>query len=84
LPDGAACRFDPELHDGPDRVESAGERAARVQVAREVCVACPVLEECLDYVVRVRPERGVWGGFTAAEHDAVAAVTDDEPFGEVA
>lgn len=67
LPDAAGCRFDPELHDGPDRIESAAERAAREQVARDVCAACPVRAECLDYAVRVRPVRGVWAGFTPAQ-----------------
>ena len=66
--DGAHCLFDPELHDGPaDGVESVQERAAREQVAREVCGSCPVWEQCIDYAVRVRPERGVWAGFTAVE-----------------
>jgi hypothetical protein len=67
LPEEAACWFDPELHDGPDRTESAGERAAREAVAVEVCVGCPARSDCLDYAARVCPERGVWAGFPASE-----------------
>jgi hypothetical protein len=85
LPDGAACRFDPELHDGRDRVESPQERGAREQVAREVCRACPVWDACLEYAVGVSPERGVWAGFTVAQLGALMDQADTpELFGEVA
>ncbi|MFC4910923.1 WhiB family transcriptional regulator [Actinomadura gamaensis] len=67
LADQVACRFDPELHDGPE--PQAGEspewRAAREEVARQVCAECPLrTTSCLAYVRRVRPKRGVWAGLT--------------------
>lgn len=64
---GAQCRFDPELHTGPDGYESASERAARELVAAEVCQSCPLRAECLELALQMRPESGVWAGFTAAE-----------------
>lgn len=72
--DGSQCRFDPVLHDGPAdaEAESPEERAAREQVATEVCAACPVWESCLAYVLRTRPARGVWAGLTAAEMAVLA------------
>ncbi|MFI6907322.1 WhiB family transcriptional regulator [Nonomuraea sp. NPDC050394] len=73
----AACTADPELHTGPDAFdeEPAEERAAREQVAREVCAECPVRVSCLFYALDARPEAGVWAGLTAEE---IAAMTAPE------
>ncbi len=71
----AECVFDPELHDGPDprtTIEPTEARAAREDVAKEVCASCPVRAMCHEYAARIRPERGVWAGRTAQE---VAALT---------
>jgi hypothetical protein len=78
LADEAACGFDPELHTGPDLFteESAEERAAREQVAREVCADCPVWASCLFYALDARPETGVWAGLTAEEIAALAGGHD--------
>ncbi|MEV4398310.1 WhiB family transcriptional regulator [Nonomuraea sp. NPDC049607] len=69
LADEAACRFDPELHTGPDAFtdEPADERAAREQVAREVCADCPVWASCLLSALDKRPASGVWAGLTPEE-----------------
>ncbi|MGW4640788.1 WhiB family transcriptional regulator [Sphaerisporangium sp. NPDC004334] len=69
LAEEAACVLDPELHTGPDvfAKESAEERAAREQVAREVCADCPVWASCLFYALDERPQAGVWAGLTAEE-----------------
>ncbi|MGV9386090.1 WhiB family transcriptional regulator [Nonomuraea sp. NPDC003707] len=78
LAEEAACGFDPELHSGPDSFaeESAEERAAREQVAREVCAECPVWASCLFYALDVRPQTGVWAGLTAEEIAAIAGEHD--------
>ena len=71
---GAECVFDPELHDGPDprtTIEPADARAAREDVAIEVCASCPVRAMCQEYAARVRPARGVWAGRTAQENAAL-------------
>ncbi|MEV8635848.1 WhiB family transcriptional regulator [Streptosporangium sp. NPDC051023] len=66
--DGALCSADPELHTGPDSApETPEERAARVQVAREVCAECPAQALCLARTLRLRPAFGVWAGLDAEE-----------------
>lgn len=71
---GAECLYDPYLHEGPDDLESEtpAERAARQQVAADVCAGCPVHKQCLEYALRARPDRGVWAGLTAYEVSALA------------
>lgn len=72
--DGAECLYDPYLHEGPEDPagESPAERAAREQVAADVCANCPVHEPCFEYAMRTRPARGVWAGLTAPEISALA------------
>jgi Transcription factor WhiB len=65
LLDGAACRFDPELHDGPAGPETSEQTMAREDVAVDVCRSCPVLATCETYIARVQPVSGVWAGSTA-------------------
>ncbi|TYB47875.1 WhiB family transcriptional regulator [Actinomadura chibensis] len=72
--EGAQCRFDPELHTGPDGAESPEERAARELVAVEVCESCPLRAECLDLATRIRPEGAVWAGFTPVQLAALFAM----------
>ncbi|MFI7228381.1 WhiB family transcriptional regulator [Nonomuraea angiospora] len=69
LVEEAACRFDPDLHAGPDVFtdEPADAKAAREQVAREVCAECPVWASCLFYALDTRPATGVWAGLTSEE-----------------
>lgn len=68
------CVYDPELHTGPRRtIESAEQRAAREQVAREVCADCALRRRCGRYALSVRPPFGVWAGLTAAEIAEVAS-----------
>lgn len=72
------CVCDPELFTGPagieDDTEPEDDRAARVAVAQDICVACPVRLPCLAYALRMRPASGVWAGFTAEEITDLAAV----------
>ena len=65
--EGAQCRFDPELHTGPDAftVESPEDREVREAVAIGVCETCPLRAACLAYAVATLPETGVWAGLTA-------------------
>jgi len=72
--DGAECLFDPELHDGPDpltTIEHPDARAAREDVARDVCASCPVRVCCREYAVHARPKAGIWAGLTGLEIDAL-------------
>ncbi|GAA2803380.1 WhiB family transcriptional regulator [Nonomuraea dietziae] len=82
LAESGECRFDPDLHAGPDRPESEHERAARLHVARELCGSCPVRALCLRFALQVRPKAGVWAAFTAEEIGELAH--DLAAFAEVA
>ncbi|CNF01943.1 Transcription factor WhiB [Mycobacterium tuberculosis] len=75
---GAQCRFDPDLHTGPDGAESPDERATRELVAAEVCESCPLRGACFELAMRIRPEFGVWAGFTAAELATLADAADSD------
>ena len=83
LIDDAECRYDPELHTGPDAFtdESEEDRAAREDVAMQVCASCPPRLECFEYALRIEPEHGIWAGFTATE---IAMLADARALGEVA
>ena len=37
------------------------------ELARAICVLCPVRESCLEYALTARERDGVWGGMTARE-----------------
>ncbi|WP_169514709.1 WhiB family transcriptional regulator [Actinomadura atramentaria] len=80
---GAQCRFDPELHTGPNASETPDERAAREEVAVEVCGMCPLRLACLAYAIDTQPDYGVWGGHTVAQIRALAGTFIDD-LGEVA
>jgi WhiB family redox-sensing transcriptional regulator len=63
------CRFDPDLHTGPDAFEDEpiAQRRARIDAAKAVCEVCPVWRECMEYALRTDPAHGVWAGHTARE-----------------
>ena len=79
------CICDPELFTGPAGVEpedeSAQDRAARIDVAREVCWSCPVRLACLAYALQTRPDAGVWAGWTHEEIRFAALVGDGDLLG---
>jgi hypothetical protein len=83
---GAECLFDTELHDGPDpedRFEHPDARAAREDVAKDICATCPVQVACLEYAIRTKPAGGVWAGLTADEIAQLHALrVEREQFGE--
>ena len=63
----ALCVLDPELHTGPiSGAETSQEKAARVDVATDVCLSCPVLIKCLNRALGGWPEPGVWAGIDSA------------------
>ncbi|WP_049563017.1 WhiB family transcriptional regulator [Nonomuraea sp. SBT364] len=67
-PPAIECAYDPDLHTADSEgVESEQERAARVEVARQVCLTCPLLMRCARYAAEVSPVSGVWAGRDTAE-----------------
>ncbi|MDK1018480.1 MAG: WhiB family transcriptional regulator [Actinomycetota bacterium] len=43
------------------------EDDAAARLAKEICVACPVRETCLQYALATNQSAGVWGGLDAGE-----------------
>lgn len=46
-------------------------RGAAQQVAKQVCMACPVIAECLADSLDNHTEFGIWGGMTERERRAL-------------
>jgi WhiB family redox-sensing transcriptional regulator len=46
-------------------------RGAAQQIAKQVCMSCPVIAECLADALDNRTEFGVWGGMTERERRAL-------------
>jgi WhiB family redox-sensing transcriptional regulator len=46
-------------------------RGAAQQAAKQVCMSCPVIAECLADALDNRTEFGVWGGMTERERRAI-------------
>ena len=44
---------------------------AHVAELKEVCNACPVREDCLEWALTEREPLGVWGGMTSAERSVL-------------
>ena len=69
----AACRgrdqsraFYPPMHH-----ESREERAQREQMAKTICMGCPVQAACREYALGIREPFGIWGGLTEYERRAL-------------
>ncbi|RZB13659.1 WhiB family transcriptional regulator [Streptomyces sp. F001] len=65
----AAC-----LHEDPDLffpVGNTGPTLVQIDEAKAVCRRCPVMEQCLDWAIRVGQVEGIWGGMTDSERRAV-------------
>lgn len=55
----------------PSRPERKDERGARERAAKEICRSCPVLENCLEYAIRIREAHGIWGGLNETERKQI-------------
>lgn len=53
--------------------------ARRMSAARQLCAACDVQMECLDYALANGEQHGVWGGTTEKERRAVARSVHGTP-----
>ncbi|MFE7837003.1 WhiB family transcriptional regulator [Streptomyces sp. NPDC057474] len=65
----AVClRVDPDLF---FPIGVSGLTLAQVDEAKGVCGRCPVVEQCLDWAMRVGQVEGIWGGTTESERRAM-------------
>jgi WhiB family transcriptional regulator, redox-sensing transcriptional regulator len=69
----AACRgqdtatfYHPENERGPSRMR-------REHRAKQICAACPVIDNCLSWALAAREPYGVWGGLSVEERDELLA-----------
>lgn len=64
----ARCRRDNASYFfAPPHFERKPEKDAREGVARALCRACPVRQECLEYALAVQETHGIWGGLNELE-----------------
>lgn len=62
-----ACRVLPsDMFFHPDG-ERGKARRARVEQAKQICAACPVLAACREHALAIREPFGVWGGMDEDE-----------------
>jgi WhiB family redox-sensing transcriptional regulator len=54
--------FYPEMHAGPGLSNKA----------KELCAACPVRQQCLDYAIANAEQHGIWGGMATRERQREA------------
>jgi hypothetical protein len=69
----ALCRDLPEVDFFP-----TPEDTAAIKLAQEVCAACPVARECLEYAIETRQIEGIWGGHTPKERIKVRRLWQQE------
>ena len=50
--------------------------AKSIKRAQKICLACPVVAECLAYAVDTNQTQGIWGGLTPAARNAYAQLTE--------
>ncbi len=59
-----ACRNHP-----PDRFFPSD--GVGVERAKEICAACPVAAQCLEYALEQRIDHGVWGGASERQRQRI-------------
>ena len=63
--EAASCRqHEPDLF---FPIGSTGPAVDQISVAKAICTACPVREECLTYALESNQEAGIWGGYAEDE-----------------
>jgi WhiB family redox-sensing transcriptional regulator len=74
----ASCRGpESQLFFPPSLPERREEREAREARAKRICLDCTVLDDCLEFALRVREPHGIWGGLTEAERRRLLPPGDD-------
>ncbi|MFJ8301560.1 WhiB family transcriptional regulator [Streptomyces sp. NPDC094447] len=63
--DGLCAQTDPEVF--------FPEKGGSTKDAKQVCMACPIRVECLDYAVSHEERWGVWGGLSQRERRRLKA-----------
>jgi WhiB family transcriptional regulator, redox-sensing transcriptional regulator len=65
----AACRnLDPDLF---FPIGTTGPSVSQIAEAKQVCLTCPVRNQCLNWAVSHYQDYGIWGGMTELERQAL-------------
>ncbi len=67
--DGSCRTVSPEVFFHPEG-ERGSKRRSRDSQAKQVCLGCPVLDQCRNHALTVREPYGVWGAMTEDEREA--------------
>lgn len=57
----------------PSHFERKDEKAEREDRAKDICQACSVRRDCLEFALSIREPHGIWGGLNESERKAVLA-----------
>ncbi len=64
----AACRGPQSvMFFPPTMAETKDERSERESRAKAICARCAVIDDCLEYALRIREPHGIWGGLNEQE-----------------
>lgn len=69
---GACAGLEPDAFYLPEGLRGAA-RARREELAKTLCIGCPVLLTCRDFALQNREPYGVWGGTTPEERARLLA-----------
>jgi WhiB family transcriptional regulator, redox-sensing transcriptional regulator len=57
----------------PSQFERKEEKLLRENRAKEICSACSVHRDCLEYALSIREPHGIWGGLNEVERKQLLA-----------
>ena len=75
---GACRNLDSGMFFHPEN-ERGLARAARESQAKQICAACPVLQQCRRHALTVREPYGIWGGLSESERVALTGPISRTP-----
>lgn len=86
LPEASCKGLDPTIWFGPHicdqdcdgprgcyKAKAEQGRYARIQLAKLICMECPVQQACLEWALGTRQPYGVWGGATERDRNKILA-----------
>lgn len=66
LPNPVPCEATPNTFFPEDIIDPEMANLA-IEVAKEICRSCPLLDPCRDYAMQAQKEYGIWGSTTPEE-----------------
>jgi WhiB family redox-sensing transcriptional regulator len=66
---GACGGEDPELFFPISTVGLGAQR--QIEVAKDVCRRCPVVDDCLNWALEANEQAGIWGGMSEGERSSL-------------